>query len=299
MPRLSPNRRPREPLAATAVQPPTLIVPPAPDVAPLPIPGVTAPRPFQAPSYGAGAAFTPVFAASANGQQSPSQTPQPSGAGAPASGAGIGQGSGGSGSGQASGLGWRQATARADHHASRRARRCGARRTLRARHEASRPARHGSGPGGQRHAERRADDGGSRGAAGADGDAAGRRARWDTLFGGECIDPFSSPWAETFTVVDCAAPHAAQLVYRGSFDVDAAAAFPGEEALAARSTPSAAPPESSTSPLLPRSASLQLQGSFPVTAEQWDAGQRNYYCFVTQVSAEPITGSVAGPGPAV
>ena len=46
--------------------------------------------------------------------------------------------------------------------------------------------------------------------------------------------PYAGPWAETFTVVDCAAPHAAQLVYRGSFGGDATTAFPGEEALASQ-----------------------------------------------------------------
>ena len=38
--------------------------------------------------------------------------------------------------------------------------------------------------------------------------------KWDTLFGGECLQPYASPWDEEFTVADCAAPHAAQLVYR-------------------------------------------------------------------------------------
>ena len=121
----------------------------------------------------------------------------------------------------------------------------------------------------------------------------------DTLFGGECLDPFSSPWAETFTVVDCAAPHAAQLVYRGGFDGDAAAAFPGEEALAGQINALCGTPGIVDLAAAAAFGELQLQGSFPVTAEQWEAGQRNYYCFVTQVSAEPITGSVAGPGPAV
>ena len=57
---------------------------------------------------------------------------------------------------------------------------------------------------------------------------------WNTLFGGECIDPFESAWAEEFTVVDCAAPHAAQLVYRGDLPGDAAAPFPGEAEIASQ-----------------------------------------------------------------
>jgi hypothetical protein len=41
----------------------------------------------------------------------------------------------------------------------------------------------------------------------------------------------------------------------------------------------------------------QIQGSYPVTAKQWQDGQRSYYCFVSRSSGQPITGSLAGPGP--
>jgi len=34
-----------------------------------------------------------------------------------------------------------------------------------------------------------------------------------------------------------------------------------------------------------------------VNEAQWNAGQRNYYCFVTRASAGPLTSSVQGPGP--
>ena len=49
--------------------------------------------------------------------------------------------------------------------------------------------------------------------------AAGVHA-WNTMFGTECLQPFVSPWEEEFTVVDCATPHTAQLVSRGSFGDD-------------------------------------------------------------------------------
>ena len=56
---------------------------------------------------------------------------------------------------------------------------------------------------------------------------------WDELLGGECLDPFESPWAEEFTVVDCTVPHPAQMVYRGEFPVADPAndPYPGEAAL--------------------------------------------------------------------
>ncbi|KFF60469.1 hypothetical protein JF66_04270 [Cryobacterium sp. MLB-32] len=44
---------------------------------------------------------------------------------------------------------------------------------------------------------------------------------------------------------------------------------------------------------------LQVQGSYPIEEEQWTDTSRHYYCFVSRSSAEPLTTSVAGPGPAV
>jgi len=42
---------------------------------------------------------------------------------------------------------------------------------------------------------------------------------------------------------------------------------------------------------------LQVQGSFPATEAQWKSGQRSYYCFANRSSGQPLTSSVAGPGP--
>ena len=121
---------------------------------------------------------------------------------------------------------------------------------------------------------------------------------WDTLFGGECIDPFTDPWAEEFTVVDCAAPHAAQLVHRGVLPGDAAAPFPGEAALAGQM-----PALCSAAGVIDLAAAgslndLQVQGTFPVTEEQWADGERTYYCFANRSSGEPLTTPIQGPGPA-
>ncbi|MET1015408.1 MAG: hypothetical protein ABWX76_01235, partial [Leifsonia flava] len=130
------------------------------------------------------------------------------------------------------------------------------------------------------------------------GPAAAGEHPWDQLGGTECIDPYAGPWAETFTVVDCAAPHAAQLVYRGSFGGDATTAFPGEEALASQINLLCSAPGVIDLDAAGQFPDLQLQGSFPVTEEQWTSGQRYYYCFVSRSGGEPITASVAGPGPA-
>ncbi|MDP9026900.1 MAG: hypothetical protein M3N46_04995, partial [Actinomycetota bacterium] len=49
-------------------------------------------------------------------------------------------------------------------------------------------------------------------------------------------------------------------------------------------------------------ADAQVQGSYPVTAQQWAAGQHDYFCFISRASGQPLTGSVAvakaAPAPA-
>ena len=42
-------------------------------------------------------------------------------------------------------------------------------------------------------------------------------------------------------------------------------------------------------------ADVQVQGSYPVSDEQWTAGERRYYCFVSRSGGEPLTGTLAGP----
>jgi hypothetical protein len=40
---------------------------------------------------------------------------------------------------------------------------------------------------------------------------------------------------------------------------------------------------------------VQWQASYPVSEAQWAAGQREYSCFISRSSAEPLTGSVQVP----
>ncbi len=120
---------------------------------------------------------------------------------------------------------------------------------------------------------------------------------WNTLFGGECIDPFGSAWDEEFSVVDCAAPHAAQLVYRGTLQGDAAAPFPGEAEIASQMNLLCTAPGVIDPATVSGIDDLQVQAAFPVTEEQWAAGERTYYCFANRSGGELLTGSIAGPGP--
>ena len=133
--------------------------------------------------------------------------------------------------------------------------------------------------------------------AAATGPVAPGKHGWNELRGGECLQPFTTPWANTFTVVDCATPHAAQMVYTGVFSADPTAPFPGAAQLSSQINALC-----SRSGILNLAAAgqfndAQVQGTYPVTEKQWKDGERSYYCFVNRSSGQPITGSLAGPGP--
>lgn len=119
---------------------------------------------------------------------------------------------------------------------------------------------------------------------------------WTALFGGECLAEYVDPWQLEFTVVDCAEPHPAQLTYRGPLSTDAAAPYPGEEAIASQIPVICGAPTGLDLATAGAYADLQVQAAYPVSAEAWEAGERDYFCFVTRASGEPITGSVAPTG---
>ncbi|TFD70895.1 hypothetical protein E3T50_10070 [Cryobacterium gelidum] len=120
---------------------------------------------------------------------------------------------------------------------------------------------------------------------------------WNTLFGGECLEPYASPWEEDFTVVDCAASHTAQLVYRGTFGGNQATIFPGEAALAAQINLLCTKPGILDVTAAGAYSNLQMQGSYSITEEQWNTGSRDYFCFVSRAPTEALAASIVGPGP--
>ena len=115
---------------------------------------------------------------------------------------------------------------------------------------------------------------------------------WTELRGGECLDPFGSPWDETFTVVDCAAPHAAQLIARVSLNPDPAAAYPGEAAITSQLNLACTAPTVLDFAAAAAYPDVQWQASYPVSDAQWAEGQRDYSCFISRSSGEPLTGSL-------
>jgi len=117
--------------------------------------------------------------------------------------------------------------------------------------------------------------------------------RWDDLLGTECVDPYANAWEKEYTVVDCAAPHGGQLVYRGRFEDSALDAFPGVEALQARMNLLCSSPDNIDYAAASQFADIQVAASFAGTEDDWKSGNRNYYCFVNRSSGEPLTGSVS------
>ncbi|MBG6238765.1 hypothetical protein IWX78_001737 [Mycetocola sp. CAN_C7] len=125
------------------------------------------------------------------------------------------------------------------------------------------------------------------------GPAALGEQKWTALAGGECLDPYSTPWAETFTVVDCAAAHPAQMVFSAPVNTDPEATYPGEDAILAQINLWCSAPGVLDADAAGQYSDLQVQGTYPVSEEQWAAGERTYYCFVSRSSGEPLTGSLA------
>lgn len=126
---------------------------------------------------------------------------------------------------------------------------------------------------------------------------------WFDLRGGECVNPWVSAWQQKFTVVDCSVPHGAQVMSRGTLGDDPAAGYPGAEAITQQLNLLCQVPANFNSAILGAYPDVVWQANYPVNAAQWSAGMRDYYCFVSRSSSEPIVGdfapaAFAAPAPA-
>lgn len=120
---------------------------------------------------------------------------------------------------------------------------------------------------------------------------------WNELLGGECLDDYRGAWENEYTVVDCEVPHEAQLVLRAPVPVapGTGGAYPGVYDLQSRMSLLC-----TDASVIDYSAAntyddMQFEASFPPSVEEWDAGRRDYFCFVSRASGEPIEGSLAAP----
>jgi len=118
---------------------------------------------------------------------------------------------------------------------------------------------------------------------------------WDELNGGECIEPYTDANQDSYTVVDCDTPHAAQLVRVGDLRKDAGIPiYPGDSAVGP-----VAIGECFSTGIIKASAyatypTLSSDARYPTSQTQWNKGDTFYYCFAHTNPVSPITGSVAG-----
>ena len=115
------------------------------------------------------------------------------------------------------------------------------------------------------------------------------------LFGGECLDPFDTAWAATFTVVDCATPHAAQLVYAGDLALDETyLSYPGDNRVGKAAMSGCSREGVLNLKTAKAYSDLLVSSAYPVSSEAGDSGDTRYYCFVNLSSGDPIEGDLAG-----
>lgn len=114
---------------------------------------------------------------------------------------------------------------------------------------------------------------------------------WDELGGGECLEQFPSAWAEEYTVVDCAQPHAAQLISLAELG-ESTEPYPGLEALAAETNVRCAAPEAISLELAGAYDDIVLEASYAATEQAWQDGDNAYACFARRSGGEAIEGSL-------
>ena len=126
-----------------------------------------------------------------------------------------------------------------------------------------------------------------------DGPVAAGVHAWDELQGGECITPFTTAFAEKFTVVDCGDKHVAQLISRGELDAESGAAYPGADELQKQLVATCSGTKVLNYKSAARASDIQISTAFPATEAEWNDGDRDYFCFVTRESGKNISGNLA------
>lgn len=112
---------------------------------------------------------------------------------------------------------------------------------------------------------------------------------WQALLGGECLQPYGSPWQPTYTVVACSVKHAGQMTRRVALKGDD---YPGASALIATLSLTCSGDDAVTLSSATRYTDLQTSFSYPTEA-QWRSGDTAGYCFAARAKDASMTGSVA------
>jgi hypothetical protein len=115
---------------------------------------------------------------------------------------------------------------------------------------------------------------------------------WDALRGGECLARFDNAFAEEFEVVECSTPHSAQLVRAQLVSRDRTEDFPGEPAMAIVAQDICDVVDAIDTEYAQNFATLVKDVAYPITAEQWQDGQRVVYCFMRSSTNEVFEASL-------
>lgn len=120
---------------------------------------------------------------------------------------------------------------------------------------------------------------------------------WNELLGGECVVDFGGAWQNEYTVVDCSTPHEAQLVIRAAVPVLAGTGglYPGVLDLQSRMNLFCTDAAVIDYQAASQYEGVQFEASYPPSTEDWDAGRRDYFCFVSLASGDLIEGSLVAP----
>ncbi|TAL46086.1 MAG: hypothetical protein EPN91_00900 [Salinibacterium sp.] len=134
---------------------------------------------------------------------------------------------------------------------------------------------------------------------GAIGPVAAGNHDWNDLLGGECLASFESAWQASYQVVDCTQPHAAQMVFRGTFDYLPDVPYPGTQELLSKANLAC-----SASTVIDYAAAnvykdVQVSASFAADQSEWDDGNHSFLCYVSRSSGETFTTSIAMPPVAI
>jgi hypothetical protein len=122
---------------------------------------------------------------------------------------------------------------------------------------------------------------------------------WNDLLGGECLGRFESAWQDAYQVVDCAQPHPAQMVFRGTFNYLAEDAYPGSAELLSQATLAC-----TSSTVVDYAAAkpykdVQVSTSFAADQREWDDGNHSFLCYVSRSSGDTFTASIGMPPVAI
>jgi hypothetical protein len=131
--------------------------------------------------------------------------------------------------------------------------------------------------------------------AGSGGPAAPGVQPWTALQGGECIQPFTSAWAVSFTVVNCTSDHDAQMVFKGRLSSSDNPGYPTTSQFQTELTQLCSAPTAINYKAAAAVTDLQVSFSYPPTAQSWIDGDRTYYCFVDRVSGGTLPGDLSVP----